>query len=117
MDAGVFGSIVEHLTEEVVAHEVGARAGGQIAAAGQELHGFQVDFLIASDGVVDGMTGLGKGRRVEDDEIIVMALVVGQVGQEVEDVGLLGRDDVFQAVAADIFRWSCRRLPGKCRRL
>ena len=102
-DAGVFGGVVEHPAEQVVTHEVGARTGREVTAAGQEFHGFQVDFLVAPDGVVDGMARFGEGRRVEDDEIIVMALVVGQVGQEVEDVGLLGRDDVFQAVAADIF--------------
>ena len=102
-DAGVFGGVVEHLAEQVVAHEVRARTGREVAAAGQELHGFQVDFLIAPDGVADSMARFRESRRVEDDEIIVMTFVVGQVSQEVEDVGLLGRDDGFQAVAANIF--------------
>ena len=101
-DAGVFGGIVEHLAEQVVAHEVRARAGRQVTAAGQEFHSFQVDFFIAPDGIADGMARLGEGRRVEDDEVIVMALVFSQVREQIEDVGLLGRDDGFQAIAADV---------------
>ena len=42
-----------------------------------------------------GMTGLGKGRRVEDDEIVVVVLLVGHLGQEVEDVSLFSRHDSF----------------------
>ena len=62
-DAGVFGGIVEHLAEQVVAHEVRARAGRQVTAAGQEFHSFQVDFFIAPDGIADGMARLGEGDR------------------------------------------------------
>ena len=101
-DAGIFGGIVEHLAEQIVAHEVRARARSQIAAARQEFHGFQVNFLIAPHGVADGMTRFGEGRRVEDDEVIVVALVFSQVREQIEDVGLFGRDDGFQAIAADV---------------
>ena len=48
------------------------------------------------------MTRFGEGRRVEDDEVIVMALVFSQVREQIEDVGLLVRDDGFQAIAADV---------------
>ncbi len=101
-NAGIFGGIVEHLAEQVIAHEVRTRARSQIAAARQEFHRFQVDFLIAPHGVADGMTRFGESRRVEDDEVIVMALVFSQVREQIEDVGLFGRDDGFQAIAADV---------------
>ena len=63
-DGGVGGRFAEHLTEEVRRHKVGAGAGGQIAAAGQELHGFEIDLFVAPVGVFHGGPALGEGRGV-----------------------------------------------------
>lgn len=63
-DGGVGGRFAEHLTEEVRRHKVGAGAGGQIAAAGQELHGLEIDLFIAPVGVFHGGPALGEGRGV-----------------------------------------------------
>ena len=63
-DGGVGGRFAEHLAEEVRGHKVGAGAGGQIAAARQELHGFEIDLFIAPVGVFHGGPALGEGRGV-----------------------------------------------------
>ena len=101
--ARIRGGIGEHAAEQIVAHEMGARARSEITATGQELHGLQVDFLVAANGVVHSMARFGKGRRIEDDEVVIVILLFCQLRQKVEDVGLLGCDDGFEAVAADVF--------------
>lgn len=63
-DGGVGGRFAEHLAEEVRRHKVGAGAGGQVAAAGQELHGLEVDLFVAPVGVFHGGPALGEGRGV-----------------------------------------------------
>ena len=57
----VLGGVVEHLLEVGVGHEVGAGAGGQVAASGEQLHGGGVDLPVALDGVAEGVAALGEG--------------------------------------------------------
>ena len=47
-------------------HEVGAGAGGQIAAVLYQLHAAQIDLSVALDGVFHGAAGLGEGGRIQD---------------------------------------------------
>ena len=61
-------------------------AGGEKTAPGQQLHGPVVDLLIPGDGVGNGPAGLGEGRRVQDDEVVPLRLLL-QRGQQVEHVG------------------------------
>ena len=83
---GVTGGAVEHFDEQLLGGEVAARAGGQISAPGQQLHGPVVDLLIAAHGVVYRLAALGEGRGIEDDEIVLPGLLL-QLRKQVEHVG------------------------------
>ena len=63
-DGGVSGGLPEHPAEEVGGHEMGAGAGGQVAAPGEELHGFEVDLLIPPVGIFHRGPAFGKGGGV-----------------------------------------------------
>ena len=86
LHSGVSGGAVEHGCELLLCGEVGAGAGGEKTAPGQQLHGPVVDLLIPGDGVGNGPAGLGEGRRVQDDEVVPLRLLL-QRGQQVEHVG------------------------------
>ena len=103
VDTGIGSRIGQHGPEQIIAHEMGTRTGSQVPAPGQQFHGFQIDFLITTDGIAHRMARFGEGWRIEDDEIIVMVFMFGQVRQKVKDIGLHCRNLVFQSVAADIF--------------
>mgnify|MGYP007025138108 CR=1 FL=1 len=81
LDAGVFCRVVEHGDEFFLRGEVGAGAGGQQAAARQQPHGPVVDLLVAGQGVGDGFAGLGEGRGIQDDEVILGGLL-GKLGDK-----------------------------------
>ena len=82
---------------------MGAGAGGQIPAPGQQLHGPVVDLLVAAHGVLDGLAALGKGRGVQNDEVVFLGLT-GQGGQQVEHVGAQEIHLPVQAVAPGVLR-------------
>ena len=73
--AGVSGGAAEHGDKQLLRGEVTARAGGQIAAAGQQLHGAVVDLLIAGHGLGNSSAAFGKGRRIENNKIIAALLL------------------------------------------
>ena len=85
---GILRRIMQHLHEEFLLHEVRAGAGSQIAAARQQLHRLEVDFLIAADSILHRAAGLRKGRRVEDDEVILVRMLVEQLAQQIKNVCL-----------------------------
>ena len=86
LHAGVLCGAVEHGHELLLRGEVGAGAGGQVPAPGQQPHGPVVDLLVPGDGVCHGLPGLGEGRRVQDDEVVPLRLLL-QGRQQVEHVG------------------------------
>ena len=49
------------------------------------------------------MARLRKGRRVEDDEIVIAAFLLGHFRKQVEYVSLFSCHNLFQPVAADVF--------------
>ena len=59
----------QHLDEQLLGGKVGAAGRGQIAAPGQQLHGPVVDLLVPAHGVLHRAACLGKGGRVQDDEV------------------------------------------------
>ena len=85
--AGISGGVVEHLLEIGFGHEVRAGAGGEIAAARQELHGFEVDLFVALDRVFERVASLGKGGGIEDDKIVVAFARLRHVGEQIKHVG------------------------------
>ena len=95
---GVLRGAVEHGHELLLCGEVGAGAGGQIPAPGQQLHGPVVDLLVAGNGVGHSLPGFGKGRRVQDDEVVLHRLPL-QGRQQVEHVGGHAVHDLREAVA------------------
>ena len=97
-DLRVLGGVRQHGAETIVRHEVRARARGQIAAARQDAHGFEIDLLIAADGVHHGRAALGEGRRVKDDIIICPALLLGQLREQIEHIGAEILHAILQAV-------------------
>ena len=99
LDPGIVGGALQHSPETGVPHEMGTGAGSQIPAPGQGLHGAVIDLLITALGAVYGLAGLGKGRRVQDN---VVVLAGGQGGQQVKNVGGLVLDHVAKAVAGTI---------------
>ena len=102
LDAGVLGGAVEHLDEKLLRGEVRTGAGGKISAARQQLHGAIVDLLIAGHGFGNGLAALGKGRRIENDEVIAAGLLF-QLRQQLEHVGAYAFHYIIQAVAAGVF--------------
>jgi len=59
----VRGRLPEHTAEQLVGHEMGTGAGGQIAAARQQLHGLEIDLLIAAVGRLDGGVAFGESKN------------------------------------------------------
>ena len=85
-------------------HEMGAGTGGQIAAALYQLHASQVDFAIALDCVFNGISGLCKCRRIQDNHVVFAAFLL-QPGKKVEDIGTLKLNLFCQAVEGSVFPW------------
>ena len=102
-DGGIRRGGGQHLAEQLIGHKVGAGTGGQIAAPGKQLHGPAVDLPIAPDGRLHRLAGLGEGRRVQNNKVIVMALLLAQLGEQVEHIGALEAHPVLQPVAPGVF--------------
>ena len=72
---------------------VAARTGDEDASRAEQAQGPEVDLSVAVPRLLDGALALGEGRRVEDDGVEPLA-GVGHLPEQVEDVGLEGRDVV-----------------------
>lgn len=64
------------LREELRGHEVTAAAGGEVSAVLHELEALHVDLAVTADGGLRRLAGLRKRRRVEDDDVIFLALCI-----------------------------------------
>ena len=73
-NACISGCFLHHFHEEFLSHEVRAGAGGKVAASWQDLHRAVVDFLVAAEGFMDGLSRLCESRRIEDDVVEVMVV-------------------------------------------
>src|SRR2546423_3903401 len=80
-----------HVEEDGAAHMVGAGAGEQHAARGDEAHGAKVDLLIAGDRPGHALFRLGERRGIEHDRVEQLFAPL-QVTQQIERVGLTPRD-------------------------
>ena len=83
VDAG--GCLSDGLGKELIVHEMGAGAGGQIAAVLYQLHAPEIDLPVSLYGLFDGISGFGKSGGIQDDHIVLFALLF-QAGQQVKDV-------------------------------
>jgi hypothetical protein len=98
--AGVEGGFGDDGEQHGFAHVVGAGAGDEDAAGGEQFEGAEVDFLVAAGGGVEAGAGFGEGGRVEDDgRERLVAVLFG--GEEVEDVGF-AEVDVGEAVEGGV---------------
>ena len=77
---------------------MGAGAGGQVPAPGQQLHGPVVDLLVAGDGIGHGFPAFREGWGVQNDEVILYRFLF-QLGQQVKDIGRHAVHNVGYAVA------------------
>ncbi len=84
--AGVGGGGGDDLGEVLQGDVVGAGAGDEGAAGAEQLHGAEVELLVAAECAFGGALGLGEGGWVEDDgvELLACGLVVAE---EFEGVG------------------------------
>ena len=69
-----FCRLTEHLCKELIAHKVRAGTCSQITAILYQLHAAQIDLTVALDGVFHGASGLREGGRIQDHQIVLLAL-------------------------------------------
>ena len=79
-------------------------AGGcsEVAAPGQQLQRPEVNLLVAPLGAANGFPGLGKGRRVENNEVVGRFSLRDKLRQQVEDIGYHKIHPVRQAVPGGV---------------
>src|SRR5437899_810947 len=107
---GIAGGGSQDLLQVPFVDVVRARAGHQAPAGGEDLERAQVDLLVPAAGLLDRGLASGEGGRVEDDGVEALARV-GQLAQEVEDVGL-ARGHVGEAVELRVAPHARHRLRG-----
>ena len=83
---GIGGGIRDDFLEQVHLHEPGAAEGRKHAAFGQELHGEQVDVLVAACALLQVVLAFHELGRVEHDEVEGLGLVAA-LAQVLEHVG------------------------------
>ena len=93
----VCSGLADGLGEQLRVHEVGAGAGGEIAAVLYQLHAAQVDLTVALDSVFDRTAGFGEGRWIQNNHIKLFALLF-QLRKQIKDICALEGDTVRQAV-------------------
>ena len=67
-------SVHVRLRKELIAHKVRAGTCSQITAILYQLHAAQIDLTVAFDGVFHGASGLREGGRIQDHQIVLLAL-------------------------------------------
>ena len=55
--------------EQLRIHEMGAGAGGEVAAVLYQTHTANIDLALALDGIFDRAAGFCEGRRIEDHDV------------------------------------------------
>ena len=93
----IVGCLVDGFCEEFVVHEVGARAGAQVAAVFDQLHAAQVDFAVSFDGIFDRVSRFCEGRRVKDDDVEFLAFFF-EARKQFKNILADERCHVFQTV-------------------
>ena len=99
LDAYFCGAVDEHFTEKIVAHEMRAGAGCEIAASRKNTHGKLIDLLVTVGRVTDGFSAFCEGGRIENDEIIRLFALFVESAEIIENVGF----DTFHAVGKTVF--------------
>ena len=97
------GRLSNGLREELRGHEVTAAAGGEVSAVLHELEALHVDLAVTADGGLRRLAGLRKRRRVEDDDVILLALCV-QLRQLIEHIRHTEMHGVLEVVPLRIRR-------------
>ena len=97
------GGIRDNLLEQVHFHKPGAAEGREHAAFGQELHGEQVDVLVAAGSLLQVVLAFYKLGRVQHNEVEGFGLVAA-LAQVLEHVGFhMGGMRRAEFVAHDTF--------------
>ena len=76
---------------------MGAGTGGKKTAVFYQLHAPDIDFPVALHCIFNGITGLGKGGRVQNNHIKFLALFF-QSRQEIKHIRTDEADLVLQSV-------------------
>ena len=108
---GALGRLGQDLFEQVLGEEPGAGAGGQVPAVPQQAHTSDVDVPVALHRVLHRGAGLGKGGRVEDDDIVPLPLPL-ELGQQVEHIGAEEGHPVRKAVEGGVALRLVEGRPG-----
>ena len=66
---GAAGCLLNRLCEELRRHEMGAGAGGEVAAVLYQTQTANIDLAVALDGIFDRAAGFCEGRRIEDHDV------------------------------------------------
>src|SRR5215813_14299162 len=82
---GVTGRLLHHALEARALDVVGTGKRHQHAARAQQLEGAQVNFFVATQGFGEGMAAVGERRRIEDDQIKLLAAPL-ELAEAVEDI-------------------------------
>ena len=62
------------LCKKLIGHKMRAGTGCQKASVLYQLHGTQIDLTVALYSIFNGASGLGKGRRIQNNYIILFSL-------------------------------------------
>ena len=79
------GCFADGLCEQLRIHKVGTGAGHKKSVVFYQLHAPQIDFTIPFYRIFDGASGFGKCGRIQDYDIILLALFL-QLGKQLKDI-------------------------------
>ena len=100
--SGISGRFLDGPGKEVRIHEVGAGAGNEEASVLYKLHAPEIDLPVAPGRRLDGVSGFGKGRGIQNDHVI--ELFFGCQGrQELKHIRHLIVYDMSETVESGIF--------------
>ena len=99
---GTGSGLPDRFGKKLRIHKMRTGTGNQKTAVFHKLHAPQVDFTIPLNRILNGISGLGKGRRIQDNHIKFFSLSL-QPGKKLKDIGTLKMNPILQPVQPRIF--------------
>ena len=97
------GSLPDGAGKQLGIHKMGAGAGDKITAVTDKLQTPQIDLPVALHCVLNGITGFGEGRRIQDHHILGFPISF-QLRKQVKHICTGKPHSVLQVVQNRIFR-------------